>query len=312
MLQKNFLLGVGLNRTGSSWLYEQIKKSPNFNKGLCKEYHVFDTVDIPECRGYEFTIDDLIKKRSKFRVGNFKLLKSFFSNTDKYFDYQNSLFKTDSKHQTQLACDITLNYYMLSQNRLYEIKKQLLQRDITPKVIFTIREPISKLIGSAKVLLKFDTSIIPIDEQSYYNTMYYTTNFVESHNIIQKINEIVEDKFENYDYHEILNKFQTVFDSNEFMFAFYENFFSSESIKKISDFLTVGAEHFDSSQVINQIQVEHFKMPVDFILKLYHHFADYYSYIYKHYPHIKPLWQNTIMNLTKLPPNEFNQIFNKY
>lgn len=312
MLHKNFLLGVGLNRTGSSWLYEQIKKSPNFNQGLCKEYHVFDTIDIPECRGYKSTIDDLIKQRSKFRVGHFKQLKSFLENTDRYFDYQNSLYNKDSKHQTQLACDITLNYYMLSQNRLYEIKKQLVQRNIIPKVILTIREPISKLIASAKILVKFDKSIIPIDEQSYHKTMYYTTNFVESHNIIQKINEIIENKFENYDYHEILNKFKTVFDSNEFMFAFYENMFSSHSIKNISNFLNVGAEYFDSNQIINQIQVEHFQMPVDLIQKLYHHFADYYSYIYEHYSHIKPLWQNTIMNLTKLPPDEFNQIFNKY
>lgn len=41
-----FLLGVGTQKSGTSWLYTQLQKSPETNMGLLKEYHIWDALFI--------------------------------------------------------------------------------------------------------------------------------------------------------------------------------------------------------------------------------------------------------------------------
>ena len=40
--EKVFILGVGCQKGGTTWLHKQLDKHPNVNMGFTKEYHVFD------------------------------------------------------------------------------------------------------------------------------------------------------------------------------------------------------------------------------------------------------------------------------
>jgi hypothetical protein len=41
---KTFLLGVGCQKGGTTWLYRYLTRSPQFVPGYRKEYHLFDSL----------------------------------------------------------------------------------------------------------------------------------------------------------------------------------------------------------------------------------------------------------------------------
>ena len=45
-MTKTFLLGVGCQKGGTTWLYDYLATSPQFKHGHRKEYHVFDAIDL--------------------------------------------------------------------------------------------------------------------------------------------------------------------------------------------------------------------------------------------------------------------------
>ena len=60
-MEKIFVLGVGCQKGGTTWLYKQLIKSEAVNFGYTKEYHVFDTIYTPY----------LFNKRSTDKLSNF-------------------------------------------------------------------------------------------------------------------------------------------------------------------------------------------------------------------------------------------------
>ncbi len=41
-----FLLGVGAQKAGTSWLHQQLHSRPDANFGFCKEYHIHDVLTV--------------------------------------------------------------------------------------------------------------------------------------------------------------------------------------------------------------------------------------------------------------------------
>ena len=44
-MKKIFILGVGAQKAGTTWLHRQLIKNSKFNFGHRKEYHVFDSIE---------------------------------------------------------------------------------------------------------------------------------------------------------------------------------------------------------------------------------------------------------------------------
>lgn len=44
---KTFLLGVGAQKAGTTWLYDYLNDHPQTDMGLYKEYHLFDNLHVP-------------------------------------------------------------------------------------------------------------------------------------------------------------------------------------------------------------------------------------------------------------------------
>ena len=45
-MQKTFLLGVGAQKAGTSWLHDQLNRRRDADFGFLKEYHVFDALEL--------------------------------------------------------------------------------------------------------------------------------------------------------------------------------------------------------------------------------------------------------------------------
>ena len=50
--KNTFVLGLGFQKCGTSWLYRYLQQSEKFDGGELKEYHIWDAIDIPILRYY--------------------------------------------------------------------------------------------------------------------------------------------------------------------------------------------------------------------------------------------------------------------
>ena len=48
---RTFVLGLGAQKSGTTWVYSQISSLTGFKKPYAKEMHIFDAIHIDECVG---------------------------------------------------------------------------------------------------------------------------------------------------------------------------------------------------------------------------------------------------------------------
>ena len=139
-MSKVFVLGVGAQKAGTTWLSEYLREQPGANFGFRKEYHTFDQIHLRKS-GNRLTIlvKRCLKNSGKIEV-NYR--SNFLVNPDSYFAYFNDLLQSD---QCTLTGDITPQYATLPKEILAEIKREFARRLIEVKPIFLMRDPVYRL-----------------------------------------------------------------------------------------------------------------------------------------------------------------------
>lgn len=98
---KVFLLGLGNQKCGTTWLHQYLCGHDGFKPGFVKEFHIWDALDVPVKRQSYISLKDGLfgKRRQK---GRFRMQRI----RNYYFNYFNGLY-SDKIH---LTADITPSY----------------------------------------------------------------------------------------------------------------------------------------------------------------------------------------------------------
>ena len=266
--EKLFLLGVGCQKGGTTWLHDQLSKSNNFDGGLFKEYHVFDCLHIEPCINIKEPLIQRLKEINNLNISSPNTLgilmhNLFFSNPDSYFDYFDYLWL--SKKSTKIVGDITPSYCGLDSIVFQTIRKKLEERGFRVKIVFLMRDPVER-IHSMFRMKKRDLS--------------------KSNEISSEIIKISEDEFMKKKYKEVNVEFRTrydktilnlesAFDEENIFYSLYEDLFSDECISRLSKFLEIDSKIFDKSQFSNVSPRKEFLREETTALV-----ANYYSEVY--------------------------------
>lgn len=245
---RRFYLGVGAQKSATTWLFQQLIKSENYKPGFCKEYHIFDYLEHQE-------IHKNTRKNAHIRIKNFtntyqkqhpiainshfqnrseKTIETFYENTDNYYDYFDSIL-TD---ETSFSADITPAYSMLSAEVLSTIRDNFEKRGIKLKVIFLMREPISRLESELRMSLRREGAF---DKKSD-NEMVMQ--------IKQKLAEGALNNHGNYSY--TCAQLDNSIPQKDIFYGFYETLFLGDEINRLSEFTNIPQSAFDSNKKINK------------------------------------------------------------
>ena len=150
-----FLLGVGAQKAGTSWLHQQLNSRPDTDFGCLKEYHVHDARTIAELRRFRQLQCKPLQPRTWIKPRSW-LRQWFIHHPRHYTEYFNWLLKRPRLRETQirLTGDITPSYALLSAGTLKEIKTNFHERGIPVKPVFLMRDPIERLISSQRMKLR--------------------------------------------------------------------------------------------------------------------------------------------------------------
>lgn len=224
MENKIFILGIGAQKSGTSWLYHYLRKHPNVNLGFAKEYHVFDALYLSNRKIREnilqSRINTVLNSPQKPTTKDVLLLK-FLGDTNLYFKYFKSL--VENKQAIKATGDITPSYGALGQEAFIDIKKQILQHGFKAKVIFLMRDPVERCISLTRMLLKLAGTVLTQEAES----AHLMKNFSNEEYAIRTRYDLT------------IKNVESVFSADEIHYLFYEELFNETSIKNLCDYLEI-------------------------------------------------------------------------
>jgi len=289
---KTFLLGVGCQKGGTSWLHSYLHSHPNGDFGLMKEYHVLDVLFSPYNERF---LKRRLRKLNKYigqlingtlnqaemashdaGIRDIKLV-GFYQNIENYYDYFDELYEKSA--DTTLVGDITPAYAALTSEDLRTVKEALEARGFDVKVIFLMRDPIDRNYSASRMEIR--------DRLSKGKKVKKTANEM----FTTKLTDIGAKDRTNYPM--TINNLEAVFDPDNIHFGFFEDLFTDAEVKKITDFLGIEYVEADFGNLVNASPRTE-DLSQENIEKARTLFASTYDFIAKKFPEkdIKTLWKN--------------------
>jgi hypothetical protein len=150
-----FLLGVGAQKAGTSWLHQQLHQRSDADFGFLKEYHIHDALTVPKLERFRHLNMQLTKPRSWLQPRSWRRQR-FFSDPRRYYNYFAWLLRRPRRPNRTvcLTGDITPSYAVLSADTFRGIHNQFQQRGIPVRPVFLLRDPIERIISSQRMKLR--------------------------------------------------------------------------------------------------------------------------------------------------------------
>jgi len=261
---KTFILGVGAQKAGTSWLHNYIQKSPVANMGPLKEYHFWNLYFVPDHKKRSF----LKKKPAEMNSEEFLRYQMFTINY-----YYESFFCSLINDGFKITGDITPHYSKLQEEEFSFIKARLEKFGFHVKVIFLMRDPFERLWSNIRM------------ERNLYTTIDNDLSDSEAIKLHFRSNRWMLDSM----YHTQVFRIDSVFKKEDIYYGIFEEMFEEENIRKLSDF--IGMKHVPGlgDQVVNQtIKSDEVNLSIKKEVCLA--YKNVYRYCYERFPQTRNFW----------------------
>ena len=254
-MPKTFILGVGAQKSGTTWLHHYLKQQPNADLGFTKEYKVWHRR----------------KKLRNLLIGSSTEKKIWLMQRIPwlYFYYFSSLLKRPG---IDITGDITPAYAMLNRRQLQEIKSRFERRGIKVKVVFLMRDPVERIISS----VAHHNRTGEFGKQSDYSDI-----------IVQRA--VSRAAALRTDYKGTITEVESVFQPADIYYGIFEELFEPDSINKLSDFLCVPPDPNLAQDRVNASDKIEFNDSVR--AQLADYYKDVYEFASERFPQTRHLWR---------------------
>jgi hypothetical protein len=215
---KTFILGLGAAKSGTTWIYDYIKRFNVVDSGFRKEYFIWDAITLPAFAHFRVPYGQPIINT------NHLLRREMQTYSDAYFSYFASLLTQDT---TSITADLTASYTSLSAETLIKIREGFNKRGIRCKVVFMIRDPVERCHSMIRMFQQkgFPKGHLGLDleqDEDQLLLQYYNTEHCRSLT----------------SYERTLANIQIAgFRTEDTFIGIYENFFKEDELLRFTQFL---------------------------------------------------------------------------
>lgn len=260
-----FILGVGAQKAGTTWLFKQLNQSKNVNMGFLKEYHIWDAI-------YSPLMSSFIASTKKNETAETALRKLMQTNEKVYEIYFRGLIS----ETIQITGDITPSYSILTAEQLKTIRDRLESVGFLVKVVFLMRDPAKRNWSAFRHEIRKKLEIgMQINYQQIaleFERLYTGPQFVAR---------------TSYDL--TVKSIKKTFSEENVFFGFYENLFQKENLEALSKFLNIDFDLMDSNKKVN-VSPE-IKFPIDEYNQCRKYFENIYEYCFSEFPITREIWK---------------------
>jgi hypothetical protein len=254
-MKKCFVLGVGAQKSGTTWLHKYLSSNTNVNFGTYKEYHIWDALFIKECNGFA------AREKNSFRYR----LQNEYGAYEKYFS--NLIYDG-----VNITGDITPSYSGLSADCFKLIREKIESSGFDLKVIFLMRDPFERCWSAVRMNQRNRSKKMELTEFEELKNSYRTRQFI----FRTKYNLTIE-------------SLEKAFTKDQIYYGIYEEIFDHHKIEEISKFIGVqfrpefSKEKFNTSPKMNHVAIA----LKDEIKEFY---SDVYEFCFDRFPQTRLLW----------------------
>ena len=216
---KTFILGVGAQKAGTSWLFDYFDSRDDCDMSPIKELHYFDAKHRPDLCGVYHTkfverLVDRVRNGQDRTYRSDEQLKALVDRVSMIYDDSAYRRYFEDRVSDGAKCfgEISPSYSLLDREGFADVRRQF------PKirVILLLRDPVERHYSLMR--MKERTGTVASATQSFV--------------------ELLEDPacVERGLYHETIQNLDQVFDSQEVYITFYEQLFRDEEVRKICNF----------------------------------------------------------------------------
>lgn len=276
--QKTFILGMGAQKAGTTWLHDHLTSHPSVNMGFTKEYHVFDGLYITNEEVRELFIDnkyEAVSGKNGKPDYTMELLVSFIEDIGNYFRYFEHIVSV--KKTVYLTGDISPCYCALPVGILSHIKNSLINHGMRPCVIFMMRDPVERCISATRMLLKAKGVPWTSEDENRHLESHFRSEVVGLRT--------------RYD--QTIRNIETVFSNDEILYLFYEDMFNDATLRQVHEFLGLSHIPGDFAKEVNVSRTDNVIDP-ELRRQIYFHYRTVYEFVAERFgeERVNMLWKN--------------------
>ncbi len=222
-----FLLGVGGQKCGTSWLAGQLDRHPQFMMSPIKEIHYWDRRFQPEYfrpRNLEKKLTKLINRGAEQVLKSPLIEQSLMARHELYY---RAFFESRLQPRHRAFGEISPSYCILSAEQFYYVRKFM--QPYRTRALFIMRDPVARIWSQCKMeALKGSNRGQKLDPVAAFEAQFNEPMIMRRSN-----------------YKSTIENLDRAFDDNERHYAFFEELFQPESLKAICSFLEIDMIDFD-------------------------------------------------------------------
>lgn len=259
---KTFLLGVGAQKSGTTWVHHWLEATPGVALGPFKEYHVWDARTLPACRQFRHR---LFGRNPKNR-----LLARMQRVPALYFRHFAGLLDRPGVH---LTADITPSYSGLSPDTLRLIRDGFARRGIAVKVLFLMRDPVARSYSAARMLSEKESRLSgPVTPEDWL-----------ARNLATEAMRL------RSDYPATVAALHRVFPPDAVHLEVYEHLFTPAGLRRLAGFLDLPLDAALAGRRVNEGRPA--PLPEALARRAARHFAPVYHWADQTLPEARRHWQ---------------------
>lgn len=273
-MKRTFLLGVGAQKAGTSWLYSLLEQSEQFAPGFTKEYHIWDVRTVPVFRPLRRRLRDIRFGQRKHRRQDLRvwLMENL---PTRYFSYFDRLLAADGK---TLTADITPAYSALDVATLRRIRAGIVARGMTFRCVFIMRDPVKRCLSAFNMHRNQGTGEVMEGVRLGAERTEAFRDYVVS-----------DDARLRTAYEQTLRALGEALPAEETMVLIYEELFRPETITRLEEFLGIP---LDQDHLETQIfKTDYREAPDPEAVKLcFETYRPTYDAVAEQFPQVRELW----------------------
>ena len=273
-----FLLGVGAQKTGTTWLHGYLSCFPEVDFGAFKEYHIWDAILTDIFPKLRITEGALVAARRRGDLRQ-KQLRYAMQNVPGFYEFY---FRRLLDTKCRITGDITPSYSSLSAEAYADVRRRMESVGAKVKVVFIMRDPFERIWSEVRMYQKkrlrkgFAREDMPSNE-AHLLSMYAARATVA-----------------RTDYCRTIESLEQAFDPGQIMYLIYEDMFRRESLDQIADFFGVGVDERFLEERLNASPKEQGIHPATRRLVM-DHYAHIYDFCAERFPSTRELWGQAAM-----------------
>ena len=253
-----FVLGVGAQKSGTTWLYDYLNGHPQCDMPSFKEMHFFDLLFFPDLFSFDFKKKDIVARyeRIKDKPGaqaqrRAAQFASRIRIADQFEDYLD--FFQDMGIDARVSGDITPTYSALDEDQFRRIRDYLTGAGLRVRVVFLMRDPVERTLSQARMKFARANIQMSVDEAR--------RQLIPS---IRRPANLARLQYQN-----TVRNLQSVFEPEELFLEFYENLFQEETVRRLCDFLGIDHVPADFSRNPNPTRMQSFDVSAEDRARIY-------------------------------------------